>query len=234
MTRDVYVLSDIHANLPALEAVLGSIDPSARILCAGDVVDYYADPNEVIALLQARGVDCIVGNHDLYALGELPYNAARESIYRVEWTRRALTNGNREWLSSLPVGIDYTVVKGSDGDSGEAIERVLLRHGDLFDPETYIYPDSDFDCSMLGEKTLAIFGHTHHPMVRRYGTSAILNPGSVGQPRDRNPAAAYAKVDLRTGQHMFVRACYDVASYQARLAGEGVVESMIDILSRTG
>lgn len=233
-TCPLYVISDVHSNLPALIAVLEQIDASSRILCAGDIVGYYLDPNPVIEQLRERGVECILGNHDQYALGLLSYPPSREDKYRVQWTRDALSLQNAAWLDSLPLSRTYRVA-GVDDVSVDAkgFRRVLLNHGSFSNPEEYIYPDTPFDESMLGEHTVAIFGHTHHPMVREYGTARLLNPGSVGQPRDRRPPASYARIDLTSGAIELLRASYDVTSYQARLQATGIMPSMIDILSRT-
>lgn len=231
--RRLYVISDIHSNLPALAAVLDAVEVSARVLCAGDIVGYYIDPNPVIELLRSRTVECILGNHDQYALGLLPYPSSREDKYRVQWTRSALTFENTAWLKGLPNSRTYCVSTGHLGrQSVPLFQRVLLTHGSFSSSEEYIYPDTPFDGSVLGEHTIGIFGHTHHPMVREYGTSRLLNPGSVGQPRDRKPSASYARIDLAAGSIELLRKDYDVAGYQERLRGAGITSSMVDILSR--
>lgn len=233
--RPLYVISDIHSNLPALTTVLGAMETSARVLCAGDIVGYYIDPNPVIELLRSHHVECILGNHDQYVLGLLPYPPSREDKYRAQWTRSALTSENTVWLKNLPQVRTYCVAASGlvDLRSGPSFHRVLLNHGSFSSPEEYIYPDTPFDGSVLGEHTVGIFGHTHHPMVREYGTSRLLNPGSVGQPRDRKASASYARIDLVTGSIELLRENYDVAGYQERLKAAGITPSMVEILART-
>src|SRR3954471_8748642 len=102
----VALISDIHANLAALEAVLDDLPPVDRIVCCGDLVGYYDQPNEVCALLRDRGIDCIRGNHDAYVIGALTPKAENRASYRTDWTRDVLTSTHRQWLEGLGTGME--------------------------------------------------------------------------------------------------------------------------------
>jgi len=217
------LISDIHANLPALEAVMAQMPSIDRLICLGDIVGYYADPNEVCERLQSFGAVVIRGNHDAYVLGDLEPAAPRRAAYRTDWTRGVLTSANHIWLRQLPTEMRLDI----DG------QCLILRHANPWDEESYLYPDS----ARLAEIELAadeimFVGHTHRPMHHVAGAGLIINPGSVGQPRDGNPTAAYATFDTETREVSFRRAEYHVAALQARLQVLDWEPTMIDILSR--
>ena len=220
----VALIADIHANLPALTAVLNDMPNVDSIVCVGDVVGYYADPNEVCDLLQQRRIPSIRGNHDAYVLGTLNPHPERVTAYRTEWTRQVLAPENTTWLQSLPASLEFRWDKLT----------VRLRHATPWDEEGYLYPDSPkLNEIQLGAKEFLVLGHTHRPMLRRCGEAFVLNPGSVGQPRDYNPMASYAILDCGSGNVDFRRVAYDVAGLQRRLRELGWDAATIAILSRT-
>jgi len=220
----VAFLADIHANLSALTAVLNDMPPVDAIVCLGDVVGYYAEPNEVCELLRTRNVPTIRGNHDAYVTGELAPHPERISAYRTVWTKQTLTSDNIDWLRSLPISLKFEWDK----------QHVQLRHATPWDEEAYLYPDSDrlADIKLARNQFLAL-GHTHWPMIRHCGEGTLFNPGSVGQPRDCNPKAAYAILNCASGDIEFRRVSYDVAALQERLRRLGWEPASIAILSRT-
>jgi diadenosine tetraphosphatase ApaH/serine/threonine PP2A family protein phosphatase len=196
----VVILSDVHANLPALEAVLEDVArtaPGAPIWHCGDVVGYGASPNEVIAELQRVGATGVMGNHDLAALGDDIIETFNEGAYAAAlWTRDALTAESRSWLRALPKVLEM----------GSA----TLVHASLRDPiMEYVVEESVARESLQELATPLLFhGHTHIPAIwsmqdgvahtTHIGTEAIplrtgslVNAGSVGQPRDRDPRAAW-------------------------------------------
>jgi putative phosphoesterase len=219
----VALLADLHANLPALSAVLGELGAVDLIVCLGDVVGYYADPNEVCSLIRARNISTIRGNHDAYVLGELTPHPDRKAAYRTDWTREVLEPDHLAWLRSLPTNLEFRWDK----------LLVRLRHATPWDEEGYLYPDSDLSAIRLNANEVLALGHTHWPMQRQCGEGLLLNPGSVGQPRDCNPMASYAILDCDTGNVEFRRVRYDVASLQKRLCQMGWAPATVDILSRT-
>lgn len=224
---DLYILSDIHSNLPALSAVLAAIPAGAKIACAGDIVGYYTEPNEVCELLRAHDVACILGNHDLYVLGRHSYDNSRENKYRTIWTRERLSSQNRLWLASLPTSLTLQVQHSSYKN-----REIKIHHGSLFDVEEYIYPDTPFNSSQIENNNFMVLGHTHHPMIRRYGSAYLINPGSVGQPRDKNPDASYAVIDLYRHKVNLLRAKYDVFKYQEKLKQQHLIMPVIEMLSQ--
>ncbi len=220
----VALLADIHSNLPALTAVFHDLPSVEMIVCLGDVVGYYADPNEVCDLLRKYSVLAIRGNHDAYVLGQLMPNPASAAAYRTAWTRKTLKSEHLQWLGSLPPSMDLLWGK----------QRVQLRHATPWDEEGYLYPDSDrLEEIRLSANQFLALGHTHWPMLRECGKGFVVNPGSVGQPRDCNPRAAYAILNGDTGNVEFRRVPYDVAGLQQRLRELGWDPATIAILSRT-
>lgn len=219
----IALLSDIHANIAALDAVIADMPPVDAILFAGDAVGYYAHPNQVCERLRAIGARCVRGNHDNYVTGQAEPNAERRAAYATDWTRGELTAENFEWLASLPAEL-HLPADGFD---------VIVRHASPWDEESYLYPDSD----RLGEVRLdanqaLVLGHTHHPMTVAASEGLLINPGSVGQPRDWNPAAAYALLSLPSREVELRRVAYDVAGVQRELRALGWAKGAIEILSR--
>jgi diadenosine tetraphosphatase ApaH/serine/threonine PP2A family protein phosphatase len=197
---NVVILSDVHANLPALEAVLEDVArtaPGAPIWHCGDVVGYGASPNEVVAELQRVGATGVMGNHDLAALGDNVINAFNEGAYAAaRWTRDVLTAESRSWLRALPKVLEM----------GSA----TIVHASLRDPimEYVVQQEIAEENLRLLATPLLFHGHTHVPAIwsmqdgaaqtTQIGAEAItlragslVNAGSVGQPRDGDPRAAW-------------------------------------------
>lgn len=172
------VISDIHSNLDALDAALSGMDGSvAEIWCAGDVVLQYRFSNEVTARLRAAGAVAIQGNHDMMLVSPAGADA-----------RRNADADAVAWLASLPLRHEATI----DGC------RLLMVHGSPWEPHgDYVRPHDQrwHRADDLGAD-IVITGHTHEPMVERFGNTLVVNPGSVGEPRQRDDRApTYAIVD---------------------------------------
>jgi diadenosine tetraphosphatase ApaH/serine/threonine PP2A family protein phosphatase len=239
------VLTDIHANLEAMEACVGAAAAKGydRLLVLGDLVGYCADPNAVIARTQALGPAAIVrGNHDKVACGLEQadgFNAvARRAAH---WTYDALTPANREWLASLPRG--PVVVD----------DVIEICHGSPFDEDAYIFDELDAVRALkTSQRPLCLFGHTHWPVtfalvegrVDTIGPAGgvgaftlgpdskyLLNPGSVGQPRDGDPRAAYALVDTAAMQVELCRVEYPIEMTQAKVVKAGLPDVLAQRLS---
>jgi predicted phosphodiesterase len=217
------VVSDIHGNLPALEAVLADMGSVDGLLCCGDLVGYYPDVAEVVERLRALGAITVRGNHELMATGALPVPAERAGYYRIDWTRRVLSWDQLAWLAALPPSIELR-------RDGLTIE---VRHASPWDEETYLYPDSAALAGLsLPEGRWLFLGHTHHPMLVRAGGGAVANPGSVGQPRDWNPKAAYGVLDTASARWEQRRVGYDHPAYQRRLEEMGFDPRSVGLLGR--
>jgi putative phosphoesterase len=178
------VISDIHGNLPAFEAVCDAMPPVDRYLCAGDVVGYNPWPAACVDRVRELGAVTVRGNHDRAVAfdGGARFNSMAKA--GVRYAREQLGEADMEWLRSLPT--EQFVADG----------RIHVVHGHPDDPDRYTYP-REFSASMLREGVdLVIVGHTHVQGSRRFDDGVVLNPGSVGQPRDGDPRAAFAVVEI--------------------------------------
>lgn len=234
-------LGDIHANLEALTAVLEAAAALGvdKYVCIGDIVGYNPNPVECIKLIRGLDTLCIVkGNHDEYAAGDIPLTAFNpQAAAAIEWTRRQLSEADRQWLRQLPYKQD--VYTGSIPPA-----RFTAVHASLEDPHHYGYI---FDrCTAAASlqyqwMPLCFVGHTHTPMafIKRqndifsgaYGKldiaddcKYIINVGSVGQPRDRNPRAAFAIYDVDQATVTLHRVEYDIALTQRKIRAAGLPE----------
>jgi predicted phosphodiesterase len=238
------VISDIHANLEALEATLAAAGSYDRALVLGDLVGYGADPNAVIDRVRALPeVTIIRGNHDKVGAGvETPegFNAVARSA--IQWTYDALTDANRAWLAALPAG--PLVVD----------DLIEICHGTPFDEDAYVFDDLDALRALhAARRPACLFGHTHvqvgYSIARNeFGietaddtrpltlsldsdTRYLINPGSVGQPRDGNPRAGFAVVDTGQREVTLYRIDYPLARAQARILEEGLPEILAQRLA---
>jgi predicted phosphodiesterase len=237
MPMRVVVLSDIHSNLVALDAVLAAAGPVDRVWHLGDVVGYGPDPDGVVARLAALDAIGVRGNHDAAAVGGSEIEWFNPDARRaIEWTRDRMSPSTRRWLAALPE---------TRLESGFA-----LVHGSLRDP-TWEYVLStavaraSLDILVEGGLHRALFGHTHLPTVFRddggnveaaratIGATldlderpAMLNPGSVGQPRDGRPEASYLVLDLDADVVTWGRVAYDIATVQAAIRAAGLPERL--------
>ncbi len=225
------LIADVHGNIDALESVLTALaDRGIRdIYAAGDLVGYNAAPNECCERL--RAAPAVKGNHEWAALLDpddedlVWFNEeAREAAI---WTGHQLTPANRALLAALP--LQRRFVAGG--------RRVALVHGSPEDPLfEYTYEDaSDAWCQRLLEVAAAdilIMGHTHQPYVRRVGAGLVINPGSVGQPRDGDPRAACAILDPATLQVEILRLDYDIGTATRRNRAAGLPPWLSDRLSQ--
>lgn len=239
----IAVISDIHANLYALEAVLAEIDrdPPDEIWCLGDTVGYGPRPNECCELVRERSALTLVGNHDLVALGSADVGVEDfnpEAGAASVWTREQLTDETREFLSPL-----------RPQATREGFE---LFHGSPSDPvwDYVIDPYSAADALARTEAPIVLVGHSHvataitlasenltggvatADFAAVLGTSRwLLNPGSVGQPRDGDPRAAFLRLDRESGEARFERVTYPVARTQEEIRERGLPDSLAERLA---
>jgi predicted phosphodiesterase len=237
----ILLISDIHANLVALDTVLARAAHFDRIWCLGDVVGYGPEPNACISRLRSFDLLCIAGNHDWAALGKLDLEEFNPDARRAAiWTQEQLTVESLEWLGALPErvptqAVQFTLVHGSP--RYPIWEYVL----------TPAVARTNFD---FFDTSICLMGHTHVPVVYRdQGWTAtaeqliensplelsqdrmMINPGSVGQPRDGDSRAAYAILDLDAMTLTHYRVEYDIAATQAKMEQSNLPPRLIARLS---
>lgn len=220
------IVSDIHGNIEALEAVFARIEPNERILCLGDTVGYGPNPNECLALVRARATETVLGNHDVAAVDGhgIPFfnDAARAAI---EWTQGVLDPAHLAWLD----GLSYEV----------RLPEFLLVHGAPVEYFTYILDKAAAARAFAATDAPLIFvGHTHiadhysidcdgaieHRFYQSGGSLELLpgrryivNVGSVGQPRDLNPDASFVRFDDVARTVTWERVAYDCSPTQRKI-----------------
>lgn len=239
------VVSDLHSNSEALRSALGRVRRKKfdTVICLGDFVGYGAQPNQVLDVMRRlKGPKLYIrGNHDRVAAGlddGSGFNHAAR--YAALWTRDRLSAPNRRFLHALPLG-------------PTTHENVVLCHGSPADEDEYIFTEyhaarvlSRFDAPWI------LYGHTHLPVIFSVGPDGqvsglpvrtemtvklrkdhryLINPGSVGQPRDRNPMSAFAIVDTDKYTVQFFRVEYDIAETQASIIRAGLPRILADRLS---
>jgi len=221
------LISDIHSNLPALEAVLADTESAAvdAVWCLGDVVGYGAQPNECAALVRERCSICLVGNHDLAALEQLDISTfSPAAAAAVRWTRERMSHETRAFLDDL--------------EPADESREVGLYHASPRDPvwEYVLWPDQAAECIRAQARRVSFVGHSHVALFFALaeasagdgpddargaqagaGTSLevgrgrwLINPGSVGQPRDGDPRAAWLELDTEAWHAVFHRVAYDI------------------------
>jgi putative phosphoesterase len=207
------IISDIHGNRIALDAVLDDLPPVDGLVCAGDVVGYNPWPADCVATVREREVPTVMGNHDRAVVRETGFRFNAMAAAGVEHARERLEQDALSWLADLPP--ERTAADG----------RVKLVHGHPDDPDRYTYPE-EFTASMLGDEDVLVTGHTHVQGHRVFEDGVVMNPGSVGQPRDGDPRAGYAVIELGDG------AGGDVTVAERRV--EYDVDAVVDAVRESG
>jgi predicted phosphodiesterase len=234
------ILSDIHANLEALEAVLVTVPPGSydRVLVLGDLVGYGADPNAVVDRVRGLRPDLVIrGNHDKVASGVEDADGfnymAREAA---DWTYEQLTPDNRNYVAGLPHG----------PKSFDALVEIC--HGAPFDEDAYIFDPVDaLHALRTLQRPICFFGHTHLPVIFYLTSSGLelmsvvgpetrltlhaqykylINPGSVGQPRDGDPRAAYGMLNTDTRELVIRRVPYPLHLTQEKISAAGLPQAL--------
>ena len=223
------LLSDVHANLPALRAAIARLRGEGvdAWVCAGDLVGYGPHPNECVETIAELGPTCVAGNHELMLLDELPQTrAGRLARIGIAWTREVVRPDVRAYLAGLP--------------RTESLDALAIAHGSPGDPEEYVRTEARA-AELLEELPagrLLVLGHTHRPWLYGAGTlfpaasppgaaelplageeRYLVNPGAVGQSREREftPKARFALVDLDRARVQYFAEPYDAAATRAAL-----------------
>ena len=230
------MISDVHSNLAALEAVLAAIDasPPDEIWCLGDVVGYGPEPNRCCEALEREASVCLAGNHDLAVIGVLPVDDFNgDAATAVIWTRTVLSEEGRRFLASLS---PKATRAGAE-----------LYHGSPLDPVwDYVLSEAGALASLkLAQAPLVLVGHSHVALALAYADGVLaggltqagdeldlsaarwlVNPGSVGQPRGGDPRASWLMLDLDASRALFRRTAYPVERTQAELRAAGLPEAL--------
>jgi predicted phosphodiesterase len=236
------IVSDIHGNRQAFEAVLDAIEGSdcRATWCLGDLVGYGADPDACVALAIENADLCLAGNHDLGVCGVLPLEQfSRGAALAAQWTRDTITDRTKRYLAGLePAILD---------------REVGLYHASPRDPvwEYVLSPLQADLCLDVQERRVCLIGHSHVALSfsRQEGAAAtgetrdaddelelgtgewLINPGSVGQPRDGDPRAAWLELDTDAWRVVYHRVEYDVAGAQAAIRAAHLPDSLAERLS---
>ncbi|MGH9715200.1 MAG: metallophosphoesterase family protein [Candidatus Acidiferrales bacterium] len=237
------IISDIHANLTALDTVLAAAKGKwEKSICLGDLVGYGPEPNEVIERVRSIGAETIRGNHDKAVAGIDDMDSfnpiARAAVL---WTRQQLRSENRGYLENLPKG-------------PKAIDGFTIVHGSTYDEDEYVFsPALALDALTNSLTPITFFGHTHvqggftqrgeddvqtqhaapgaaresSNLTIESGTKYLLNPGSVGQPRDGDVRAGFAIADMERQSVEFWRVPYDIERVQERMSRAGLPEPLV-------
>jgi len=206
----VALLSDIHGNLPALEAVLEDLPPVDSVVCAGDIVGYNPWPAECVNLIQDVCDAVVMGNHDRMVKRPHQYASNPMAEAGLELAYEALSNSQLEWLESLPRRVTIA-------------EEYLLVHDHPKHQDKYVFPH-EFPTlrPYLDDYAGVIIGHTHIQHEALIDGRLIVNPGSVGQPRDSSPGAAYAILDADHQEFEARRVDYDVDRVLSKVEETGL------------
>ncbi|WP_323677466.1 metallophosphoesterase family protein [Halorubellus sp. PRR65] len=215
----VAVISDVHGNRVALDAVLADMPRVAGVLCAGDVVGYGPWPGECIDLIRREGATTVMGNHDRAVVQDSGFRFNDMAQAGVEYARDVLDDEHVEYLADLP---DERLAAGG---------RVKVVHGHPNDPDHYTRPN-EFSPRLLDDEDVLVMGHTHVQAHEKYGDGIVMNPGSVGQPRDDDPDAAYALLDLDRMTVEERRVEYDVDAVQDAVEEAGLPKRIGTRLAR--
>jgi putative phosphoesterase len=232
MAERVAVITDIHANLPALESALGRIDELGvdRIYCGGDLVGYGPHPDEVCALIEQREIPTVYGNYD-YAIARDLHDCGCAYItphdrkigqLSVEWTLANTGQAAKDFMRDLPFDLRFEVAGTS----------VHLVHGSSRKVNEYLFedkPDSLYERLAAAEDAdMLVFGHTHKPWVRDFGGVRFVNCGSVGKPKDGDARAAFAVI---SGTEVTIeRVAYDARAVAAEVKQAGLPAEFADKL----
>jgi diadenosine tetraphosphatase ApaH/serine/threonine PP2A family protein phosphatase len=226
------ILSDIHSNLEALTTAFGIIDDEDidQVVCLGDIVGYGANPNECVDLIRRRCPTVIQGNHDAAVINaQLTETFSHNARTAVQWTRMKLSDENVKFLQSLP----YTAI----------IEELLFVHASPCEPERWRYIVDSWEARQAFacfDERGCFIGHSHVPgifspdgreeTVRR-GMPFLVNVGSVGQPRDRNPKLSFGIFDSEAWSYRNIRAEYDIETASRKILQEGLPTSLAQRLA---
>ena len=235
------IFSDIHSNLDALQSVYSDMERRGvnKRVCLGDLVGYGGNPNECVEMIKSISDICILGNHDSVAIeNEHPENFNPYALKVMDWTRNVLTSESLDYLKSLPYQIE--------------MDDCLFVHSSPKSPADWCYVsslDDAVDAFEFFKQQACFIGHTHCPniIVKESGQSfkvleeseykitggerVLINVGSVGQPRDRDPQASYCTYDTVSKEILLIKVPYDIEAAQQVMISHDLPEYLVNRLS---
>lgn len=213
------VIADVHANRPALLAVLEALGPVDHLLCAGDIVGYNPYPAWCVNRAQ-ESMLCVQGNHDRLVDAPEPYRSNQMAYAGLCYAQEQLCENQLRWLDSLPE--ERTLFDGA----------IRMVHSHPANRDQYVRP-AQFSTlePHLREEAVLILGHTHMQHTERVGETLVCNPGSVGQPRDGDPRAGYAVIDTESYSVTTHRVTYDIETVQHAIEAADLPSETADRLN---
>ncbi|WP_148789762.1 metallophosphoesterase family protein [Campylobacter concisus] len=220
----IALISDVHSNFLYLQKVLEHIDScgATQVYCLGDLIGYYDEPNQVIDVIRKRNITCIKGNHEKYLLGDLEYNSDKEIIYGFKKQKQEITKDNFNFLKTLK---DEIVLEISN-------KKIYMTHSLPGNIESYLYDIGMIDSNFLKYCDYYCFGHTHIPSILYKNGTCVINPGSVGQPRDYTKQSSYAIIDFQKNNVLIQKVDQDYEFFSKKMICCGYHSSLIKILKR--
>jgi putative phosphoesterase len=236
VSQRVAVITDVHANVPALRAVFAAVDAQGvdAAYCGGDLVGYGPRPNEVCALIEAREVPTIYGNYDYAIARDLddcgcayrdPHDRELGQL-SVEWTLKHTSESAKSYMLGLPFDLRFEL----------GGKRVRLVHGSPRKVNEYLFEDKPartFErIAALADCDILVFGHTHQPWIHEYGGVRFVNCGAVGKPKDGDPRASYAMLTATGGEVdvSIERAPYDALAVAREMREVGLPAELAEKL----
>lgn len=235
------LISDVHANYPALKATLELLDEMEidEWLCLGDLVGYGPQPEECVSEIRQREIPCLLGNHDSAVLDFMPLAAFREPNRSVlEQTKKMLSNENRSFLKKCPLVLSSTNSSGNSDDVDKGDYSWLAAHSSPDEPAEWTYLDSAPKCRSILQQfddyDFIFVGHTHCPamiaeklgvITMKRGNRYMFNPGSIGQPRDGDERPSAMIIDTEKFEYEKIRVDYDVEETLAAYKPLGISQN---------
>lgn len=218
-------ISDIHSNSNYLSTIQKQIEEEKAdmLFFLGDAIGYYDNPNYILDWLRNINAHCIKGNHEKYFLDELDYDKKLENIYLVKNNKKNISETNKEFINKWPETLDIIIDQ----------KRFLMVHGDIESSENHTYDINTINKELFEKYDYYVFAHTHIPLVQYSYGCCIINPGSIGQPRDYTKQSSYIVVDTNTQDITIKKVNLNYEEYCQKLELKSYDKKVVDILKRT-
>ena len=221
----IAIISDVHANFPALDAISNELENVDAIIHAGDLIGYNPFPNRTIEIFRRLQIISVAGNHDRGIKSPDMFNFCTSSLEVLKWTAERLTKENETYINQLPIEQQLIIDD----------YKILVVHGAPNHPNRYIYP-TDLTLELIedvsDEVDMLVWGHTHYPIMTKIEGVILLNPGSVGQPRDGDWRASYAIFNTTNSSIEFQRREYNIQTLVNKARKEDFPQQIINSIPK--